>query len=305
MRASLPVIFSVLFLLTACTESREPDRWLHELMNTEKAFARAAADHGIREAFLTYLTEEAVVFRPGPQNGRSVYEQLPETQDLLEWEPIYGQVSALADMGYTTGPWTYTTSGSTEPAASGSYVSIWKKQENGDWLVVIDVGIEHSIPVANGYGRPHENGRDDSSPNDRQAISVEEGLKALFELEKRYAAAAFEKGILPAFEEYTADNVLLFREGVTPVINREAARQYLRRESGDISWTTAFADVSKSVDMGYTFGAITRTIPTGESHTKEESSFLHIWNKKRGQEWKVVLDITNPFPPRKSEETNQ
>jgi ketosteroid isomerase-like protein len=55
----------------------------------------------------------------------------PAKQD---WEPLYSDVSAAGDLGYTYG------SIRTEGLAEKSYyMRVWKKQSDGTWKVVLDV----------------------------------------------------------------------------------------------------------------------------------------------------------------------
>jgi ketosteroid isomerase-like protein len=78
---------------------------LASLIEAERAFARAAEEKGVREAFLTYLAEGAIVFRPAPVEGRPLYEKMsPDNPALLTWTPEVAEVSASGDLGYTSGP---------------------------------------------------------------------------------------------------------------------------------------------------------------------------------------------------------
>jgi len=64
----------------------------------------------------------------------------------LTWEPYEGEVSTQGDLGYTRGKFLFQgKDGSGKPVADrGEYLSIWRKQQDGTWRVVID----SSFPAA-------------------------------------------------------------------------------------------------------------------------------------------------------------
>src|SRR5262245_6264543 len=59
------------------------------LASAERAFAKTSLDKGMRTAFLTYLSEEGIIFRPHPINGRKWWEGRPEVEGSLAWQPVY------------------------------------------------------------------------------------------------------------------------------------------------------------------------------------------------------------------------
>src|SRR5262245_51009985 len=80
---------------------------LDSLVAAERAFARASKDKGIREAFLEYLADDSIVFRPRAVSGRKWYQDRPESGGHLSWEPAFAEISRGGDLGYTTGPWSF------------------------------------------------------------------------------------------------------------------------------------------------------------------------------------------------------
>ena len=69
----------------------------------------------------------------------------------LQWEPKAGDISKAGDLGYTTG--TYVSRGKDAQgnpvARTGRYVSIWKKQADKTWKVVLDTGNPDPPPRKN------------------------------------------------------------------------------------------------------------------------------------------------------------
>jgi hypothetical protein len=68
-------------------------------------------DHFLQRDWRFYQCHQwalvAVVFRPMAVNGKQWYQQRPPSPGRLSWEPIYADISAAGDMGYTTGPWEF------------------------------------------------------------------------------------------------------------------------------------------------------------------------------------------------------
>lgn len=64
------------------------------------------------------------------------------TEQTLKWEPTYADMGESGDIGYTLGKYTmsYTNKNGDEQQATGHYVTIWKKQDDGSWKYVFDTG---------------------------------------------------------------------------------------------------------------------------------------------------------------------
>src|SRR4051812_17077302 len=70
---------------------------LDSIVNTERAFARTAAEKGTRDAFLAFMADDSIVFAPGPTNGKKNWEARAKRPGLLSWEPMYADISAAGD----------------------------------------------------------------------------------------------------------------------------------------------------------------------------------------------------------------
>ena len=125
-------------LAVAFIGAQSSSRSLQTLIETERAFSRFSEEKGIREAFLTYLADDSVVFLPRAVPGKKAYEDAPaDSPTLLTWEPAYAEVSPAGDLGYTTGP--YQAGNRTNRSAAlrfGHYVSLWQKQSAAERLVL-------------------------------------------------------------------------------------------------------------------------------------------------------------------------
>jgi ketosteroid isomerase-like protein len=98
-----------------------------------------------------------------------------------------------------------------------------------------------------------------------------------------------------AFLSRAADDVRVYRENAFPAVGREAARALLAAKRGAWTWLPADGGVSRSGELGYTYGAY--EFKAADGKTAESGNYLRVWKRRAGGGWKVVLDISYPVPP--------
>jgi ketosteroid isomerase-like protein len=113
-----------------------------DMVAAERAFAADAVTRTTREAFLAALAPDAVVFDPGPAEGQRVWSARPANKHRLEWAPAMAEIAGSGDLGYTVGPWRFTPEGAAAPTAQGWFITVWRKQPDGRWRVLIDHGMD-------------------------------------------------------------------------------------------------------------------------------------------------------------------
>ena len=117
-----------------------------ELLEADRAFARATAEKGV-EGFASFLADDVWFLSDGSpiikgkQAAVKSWETLLSDPDTaISWEPV--RADASGDLGYTVGQ--YEIRGKTPEGKAfverGKYITIWKKQPNGEWKVIIDGG---------------------------------------------------------------------------------------------------------------------------------------------------------------------
>jgi len=123
------------------------------LMQTDSEFSDAAQKVGIAAAFVKYTDPDAVML-PAGQNAvtgvdgiRKQFADLP-AGTTLTWKPNKAEAAASGDLGYTLG--TYVMRSKDKDGAPitryGKYCSVWKKQADGSWKWVVDVGTPSPAP---------------------------------------------------------------------------------------------------------------------------------------------------------------
>jgi ketosteroid isomerase-like protein len=112
------------------------------------AFAKATAERGVG-GWVSYFADSGVMVIPGRNVvGRAAIrdlmaQELRDTTVALTWKPVSVEVSPGGNMAYTIGRWDRTPRAGAPAGAAvrhGSYVTIWRKQGDGTWKVVLDVG---------------------------------------------------------------------------------------------------------------------------------------------------------------------
>lgn len=121
------------------------------LINVDKEFSDMSKQNGVSEAFIFYADQNVVKLGQGshPIVGKTklteAYASIDDSQMELTWEPLKAEMAASGDLGYTYGKYYLTAIDSVESTSIGYYVSIWKKQADGNWKFVLDGGAEGPV----------------------------------------------------------------------------------------------------------------------------------------------------------------
>jgi ketosteroid isomerase-like protein len=141
------VLLLLTLLQTGCDQAGRQKRMADELMEIDRDFARLCVDKGANASFLAYIDSACVILRPnrGPVIGREKIIEMystPDTSFTLNWEPLFADISASGDLGYTYGIYTIEMDSPEGMSVTkeGTYATIWKKDGNGNWKFVLDTG---------------------------------------------------------------------------------------------------------------------------------------------------------------------
>ncbi|HEY0006542.1 MAG TPA: nuclear transport factor 2 family protein [Pyrinomonadaceae bacterium] len=297
----IPLMLFFLLASVAPAQKANLSGELRSLVETERAFAKSAAEHGTRTAFLSFIADDGTLFRPHAVNGRKwlLDHPVPASQKkpLLSWQPIFADISQAGDMGYTTGPWEFRQDAADEkPVAYGNFVTVWKKQPDGHWKFVIDLGISNPAPTSAAVAWQPKAYSGKGAWRAGKRVEVEAERATLIEREREFSRSAAAQGFAGAFSSFAAADIRLYREGAFPFIGREAAMSSLASSPGVLSWQPVKSDVARSGDLGYAYGTYELKAVDAKS-TGESGNYMRIWKKQRDGTWRVVLEVLNPLPP--------
>jgi ketosteroid isomerase-like protein len=149
-KITIAFLLLLVFVSTSMAREQKPLKGEELLRQLEANFAADVAKNG-HAAFLTYFAEDGVevVDGGGFDNKDAMRKQPPWPEGTsLTWAPIKAEMSASGDLGYTYGNYIYTVKNKEGKLVAnyGKYTSIWKKQKDGQWKVVVDVGNSSPDP---------------------------------------------------------------------------------------------------------------------------------------------------------------
>jgi ketosteroid isomerase-like protein len=126
-----------------------------QLVQLEAEFMKAAAEKG-SQGYMSYYADDAVEL-PNGEHMLSGKESIAKTMGFLDqkdnsltWKPVRAGMAASGDLGYTYGTYEFRSKDKDgKPTVSyGKYATIWKKQKDGSWKVVMDMGNSSPAPEA-------------------------------------------------------------------------------------------------------------------------------------------------------------
>lgn len=116
------------------------------VLRTDRDFAAASVRLGTAEAFALYAAADALLLPAAgePVRGRdSVRRHLAATPgSTLTWVPVEAEVSQAGDLAWSWGTYELRADSgtATTPQRKGKYLSIWRRQLDGSWKWVVDIG---------------------------------------------------------------------------------------------------------------------------------------------------------------------
>jgi ketosteroid isomerase-like protein len=255
--------------------SNPPDA-LRQMADTERAFAARAAVVNWKQAFLEYFADSAVGFdATGPGLAKDQIRALPDPPKdaQLLWEPRFGDIAASGDLGWLTGPST-----SINPTRDkgqprhGNYASVWKRQTDGTFKVVMDVGVNLPGPArfASGFTRAPQAGRFSGAATDAQA-TLADADRALSRAATSSQANAYRGRLAPAAR--------LHRHDVMPRVGEQEILAWLAMQPASPTAEHRYAEAARSGDLGYTWGRL------GMGY------YVRVWSRAADGSWKVALDV--------------
>jgi ketosteroid isomerase-like protein len=304
-RNTLPGFALALLTFPALAHAATIDRQaaLDSLLAAEKAFSDDAALKGIRDSFLDFLADDGVIFRPDPVNGKEYLRSHPPSPGFLSWVPAYSELSMGGDLGYNTGPYEYREKAGDAEADSGQFATVWQRQADGSWKVLVDLGTGGPAPppaaIPTGAAVPPPpairlKGPPSWPASRLPAAKVEAAKAALLAADRTFGGVAKEKGAAAAYAAILCDDARLLRDGVPPVAGKEAVRAVLAKSAEPQSWEVVGGGVAHSGDLGYTYGFVLNAAAQGGP--AKAANYLRVWRQVADGSWKLAFDVLAPRP---------
>ena len=152
-----------LFLIVGCASSSGGASRTHQLlddrdvlMEADRAmFEAEVSSESPVDAFLTFCLDDARLLPPdapmasGKDEIRAVMAALQELPGYsLEWSPVTAEVGGAGDLGYTIGTYRmeYRDPAGDPVVIDGKYLTVWKRQPDGSWMVAVDMFNANQAP---------------------------------------------------------------------------------------------------------------------------------------------------------------
>jgi ketosteroid isomerase-like protein len=125
--------------------------------------------------------------------------------------------------------------------------------------------------------------------------NIEKWKTEIIETEKAFADMAKKEGIPKAFLAYAAEDAVLMRNNTLISGKNAIKNSFGNQDPGagnvELTWEPDFVDVSRSGDLGYTYGSYTYSFTDTSGAVKLDSGIFHtVWKRQANGEWRFVWD---------------
>jgi ketosteroid isomerase-like protein len=255
---------------------------VQQIDDTERAFAQAAAQSGMVQAFRQFAAPDAVMFLPDPTPAAQALATARWAGDLV-WRAHYVAVASSGDLAFSAGP--SLLRGAGQPLG-GFYLTVWRRQPDGSWKYVIDHAADMPPRI---FGLP---------PRPLVALNTEPPAGAPSNEGMREADGslnvALPKGAAAAFAQRLDDQALLVRT-MRPVAQGRGKALALVSDSPPILLAVTLGG-SRSMDgsLGYTYGSARWSGPLGP----QAGYYVRVW-RATPQGWRLLADQLTESSPRR------
>jgi ketosteroid isomerase-like protein len=265
---------------------------LDEVLAADAAFAGRSIEVGQQAAFLEVLADESVLFRPDAVAGREWLATHESATGRLEWTPAAAAVNCSGQLAITTGRWQYVNAAGGEPV-SGHYLSLWRRDAEGRWRVLLDHGIDHAAEAAPpeplaGLLAPLWAGEAGGTCGERLHVSELESA------EKAFNDSIRRRGLAEALRRAAARGALVYRDdspparlaGDGPALDARFGKGSVARHVGVI--------VQPGSDLAVSHGVLSADGIEGAAPVLE-ALYVRVWALD-GKRWRVAIDLQTPLP---------
>jgi len=283
----------LLFLFISSTVlAQDPDTSsaLFTMREAELNFARQSVMFGRNAAFLNNFADESVIFTDKwLTNAREFWKNLKDAPVVLKWEPEFMDISASRDFGISTGPWERQEfRPNTAPLSTGYFLTVWKKQSDGNWKVMLDAGsgtppitgTRHSFSFPSG---------DDKSITATSEYDVELSGKELIDRDNLFSMEWKKNQASTVLTSFFEPDIRMQRNGHIPTTNPDSIRIWMGQLDRTLTWIPIGSGAAVSGDLGYTYGML----QDSGNQAINKDHYIRIWRRDPGKAWKISIEMIN------------
>ncbi|MCP4181486.1 MAG: DUF4440 domain-containing protein [bacterium] len=273
------------------------------LLEKDRQLNKLSKKKGTFEAFLKFISDDVILM---PRFGHPIHTKesfkkiIGKLDDkskfnIKKWKPIYVDIANKGDIGYTLGRYVIENKEKDNSNLRYNYyASVWKKQKNGNWKIIIHSGLIGLDSI-------------DFITEKDMNTKLDKSVVPIANADKKFSELSVKSGYLHAFYTFIAENGLVASGNGRPPSNKETYRKRVEQSKKEkprtelkLKWKPLYGDMSSSNDLGFTHGhaEIVSKDDKGEEN-RAWSYYLTIWKKQKDGKWKYVLDTGNYSTERK------
>lgn len=279
-------------------QDRTPQQAVDELLEADRAFAKASAATDLVTGVSAMFADDVSVMIPGQfargkDAARAALQANPDNAGArAEWSPIRGGISADGQHGFTFGYMTVTKKDGTRLPVK--YVAYWIRQPAG-WRVAVYKRVRAAeSPTAPQMMPPSLPAR--LVPATTDPAAIEEFRRSLDAAERAFSDEAQKIGLGAAFAKHGHADAVNVGPPVQPefVKGAEAIGKVVSNGSTStdpgLSWAPQHVIVASSGDLGVTAGMIQpKAGPDGK--LPPAIPFITVWRRATPQNaWRYIAE---------------
>jgi len=249
----------------------------------ERAFAARGSEVPVKQAFLDYAAPDGVLVdsEKGAENALANIASWPDRANtgFIKWWPLYAGISRDGTLGFTTGAASF---GGNQRYSN--YFTVWKKQADGSWKWLIDMGA--TAAAASPYGTdtpvavmPVSDGPRLSADAARKKVCKDEAALV------REAATDLSN----AYVRRLAPEARIMGLEPQPAVGRAAYIEALAQRPQRVEMKTIGCDVAGSGDFAWSYGTAIWT----SADKPSQGTYLRVWQLRRSG-WVILVDNLTP-----------
>jgi ketosteroid isomerase-like protein len=249
----------------------------------ERAFAARGSEVPVKQAFQDFAAPEAVLVdsEKGAENALASIATWPDANNagFIKWWPLYAGMSRDGSLGFTTGAASFGNG-----QRFSNYFTVWKKQPDGSWKWMIDMGA--NAPAASPFG---PNAPVTEAPaSDAPRMTADAARKKVCKDEAALVREA-ASDLSNAYVRHLAPEARIMGLEAQPAVGRAAYIEALSQRPQRVEMKTLGCDVAASGDLAWSYGSAIWT----SNDKPAQGTFLRVWQARRGG-WVILVDNLTP-----------
>ncbi|MBX7248859.1 MAG: nuclear transport factor 2 family protein [Caulobacteraceae bacterium] len=253
------------------------------VIQAERAFAARGSEVPVKQAFLDFAAPDGVLVdsERGAENALQQIATWPDRNNTgyIKWWPLYAGVSRDGALGFTTGAATYG-----GDRSFSNYFTVWKKQPDGSWKWVIDMGAR--APSASPFGPDSEVAV--APPSTAPATTADAARRRVCASEEAMIREA-AGDLSNAYVKRLAPEARIMGLEPQPAVGRAAYIEALAQRPNRVEFRNLGCEVAGSGDLAWSYGTAVWTTDDKPA----QGTYLRVWQARRNG-WVILVDNLTP-----------